>query len=185
MMSTHKYDPSDVNGSELLSEIFAALTGKEPSIITEKDEISIVFGEQLDAGEITTLDTVVSDHKAALSTRDLARNKELKKAEVDKKTRTLIAAGFTYASKVFSMSTNAQNKWNALHADRANHTYPVVILTADESDEESLADAAAVEAFYTAMVTEIRGHIDSGATLKKSARDAGNQGLLDAVVDGR
>jgi hypothetical protein len=186
MSTSYFYDNANVDAIQLVDEINVALPGKPIGVVERKTQIEVIHNDgDLLSGDKTTLDTVVSDHKVNASVRSLDISKESRKEEIDRKTRNLIAEGFTYSAKVFSMSANAQSKWHALHADRANHTYPVVILTMDETDEVSLADTLAVEAFYTAMVTEVRGHIDSGATLKKSIRDAADQAAIDAVVDGR
>lgn len=93
---------------------------------------------------------------------------------IDQKTRVLIGLGFEYpaaSDQMFSLSQEAQRKWTALYVAKSLLTYPVVAVTANEQTNVSLEDANDVEAFFTAMVTAVRGHIDSGRVLKNTVRD--------------
>ena len=69
--------------------------------------------------------------------------------------------------------------------DDAALTYPIVWNTIDDGDTVSLADAAALDAFYLTAVGELRGHLDSGTDLKDDVRAAADAEAVDAVVDSR
>ena len=80
--------------------------------------------------------------------------------EIDLKTQSLIAAGFTYDSQTFSSSANAQSNWNTMHSEEAEFTWPLEISTLD-SNTYSLTQAN-IHAFWTACKDSINGHLDSG-----------------------
>ena len=93
---------------------------------------------------------------------------------VDARTRELIAQGFEYppaTGQMFSLSAEAQMKWTAMYAAKSLLTYPVIVVTADEQDNESIDSEAENGLFYTAMVETVRAHIDSGRVLKNALRD--------------
>jgi len=102
---------------------------------------------------------------------------------IDSNTRSLIAAGFTYDSQTFSLSTNAQANWNNLHNQESEFTWPLDVSTIDH-DEYSLIQAN-LHAFWTAAKDALNGHLDSGRALKKSIFDAADEAAVDAVVDTR
>ncbi len=124
--------------------------------------------------------------KDAADVIHLAAIKSGKILEIDAKTVGLIAAGFTYNNKTFSLSDNAQKKviaWKikADNGDNASRT----AATIDSMDTEVLADGAAVSAFYNAAFDEVQSHIDSGETLLASVRAATDKAGVDAVADNR
>ena len=105
----------------------------------------------------------IEQHRARLHTK------------VDQRTRELIAMGFEYpesSGQFFSLSIEAQSTWSNGYNARSFLSYPVMVTTMDEQIDVTLADAAEITAFYTAMVTTARGYIDSGRALKNAVRDA-------------
>ena len=113
----------------------------------------------------------------------LAAYKQNRYNEIDLKTGALIIAGFTYDSKTFSLSINAQTNWNTLKDQESEFTWPVDVTTID-NDTYSLVQAN-LGAFWTAGKDAVKGHLDSGRTLKKSVFDAADKVAIDAVVDTR
>lgn len=142
-----------------------------------------------DGGHTVRSDSVVKVQSDVLVNDGTAKSlalpdyKQLRHNEIDGNTKALIGAGFTYDSKTFSASINAQTNWNTLKDQEAEFTWPVNISTLD-NDEYSLT-AANLDAFWIAARDAIKGHLDSGRTLKKTIFDAANESAVDAVVDSR
>jgi hypothetical protein len=109
--------------------------------------------------------------------------KDLRYNEIDGKTGALISAGFTYDSKVFSLSIYAQTNWAEIHSNTAEFPDPIGV-TCLNSDAYDLAHAN-VNAFWTAGKDVLKGHLDSGRSLKKSIFDASDRSSVDAIVDNR
>lgn len=109
-----------------------------------------------------------------------------KNAEIDKRTVELINEGFTFNTKTFSLSTEAQIKWQGMKtgSDNGLLTYPVKITTIDDL-EDSLADATAVNDFFAAGLSAVKGHLDSGRALKVDVANATTVAEVNAVVDNR
>ena len=130
---------------------------------------------------ITESDILINDGTA----KDLilADYKQLRYNEIDGKSMVLISAGFTYDSKTFSLSINAQTNWNTLKDEEAEFTWPVDITTID-NDTYSLTQAN-LDAFWTAARDAVKGHLDSGRAYKKTIYDATDEAGVDAVVDTR
>jgi hypothetical protein len=106
---------------------------------------------------------------------------------IDARTEELIALGFTYASKVFSLSIPSQSKMTAAHQikDDVAFIYPVVWNTISDDSTYSIADATDMGGFYMTAIGTIRARLDSGTALKDSARAAADIAAVDAVVDTR
>lgn len=115
------------------------------------------------------------------------RNRKARIVEVDARTDQLVAAGFTYASKQFSLTLTSQMKMVGAHAakDDPAMVYPIVWNTLTDDDTYSIADAADLHAFYLTAVGTLRAHLDSGTDLKNSIRAATTQVALNGIVDNR
>lgn len=114
----------------------------------------------------------------------LAHLKQKRYDEIDLKTETLIAQGFTYDGHVFSLSSEAQINWTNLYQARALFTYPMDATTKDQ-DAYSIADVATVEAFYQTGLGTVQYHLDGGRVLKVAVKAATTKAEIDAVVDNR
>ncbi len=134
-----------------------------------------------------TGDTVSEMSAAEKDAACLDDVKEAKCAVIDIRTGELIAAGFTYSGKTYSLSACAQDNLNAMYASRSAsfQDYPIVYSCIDNTDKVSLADAAAVEGFYEAAYDHKRSQLDSGNTLKDSVRDATTVAEVEAITDSR
>lgn len=178
-MSTHQYTRVDEHGCvEFGREIKTALPGKVFKVCVATDT-QVVFEEELTTGEITTLDNAVS----AFSPLEI--RKRIRADEIDAKTDELIAAGFTYDSVQFALTSESRARIHGAYTARAGLTYPVEWDSIDDTDMVSLADTTDVEAFFDTALAVFRGHVDSGTTLKTQVRVASDQSELDAVVDNR
>ncbi len=137
----------------------------------------------IDSDSISSIVETVSVNDGTAKELTLADYMQLRYNEIDGKSGALIAAGFAYDSKTFSLSLNAQTNWNALKDQEAEFTWPVDITTTG-NDTYSLAQAN-LDAFWTAARDITKGHLDSGRALKKSIYDATDEAGVDAVVDSR
>jgi len=109
--------------------------------------------------------------------------KRLRYNEIDGKTVAMILPGFVYDTHTFSLSSNAQSNWNILKAQEAEFTWPVEISTI--WNDAYILTQANLAAFWTAGKDAVKGHLDSGRTLKKSIYDAVDEATVDLVVDAR
>lgn len=134
-----------------------------------------------------TGDTVSEMSAAEKDAACLSDVKAAKCAAIDARTSELIAQGFTYDSKTFSLSIEAQAKMAGVQQvkDNVAVTYPIVWNNIDDTDTVSLADAAALEAFYLAGVGAYRTHADSGTALKDQVRAASTVAAVEAITDSR
>ncbi len=117
----------------------------------------------------------------------LSAHKAEKCAAIDAKTDELIAQGFVYSDKTFSLSANAQKRIMGIHQvrDDASLSYPVKWNTIDDADALELADSAAVHSFYLTALGTYRGHVDGGTSLKDQVRAASTVAAVDAITDSR
>lgn len=172
------YDQSALHG-EIEAGSLPGFVGLRPG--TEAGKFRVEFEAALSSGEKTTLDGIVSSHQ------NLDYKKTQRCREIDANTETLIAKGFTYSGKIFSLSANAQRKIEAYSGQIACEemiTYPIRVSTA--SDEMvGLADLAALKGYLAAYHDRIHGLTEEGAKLKQDAKSATDQASLDLVADNR
>ncbi len=191
-MSEHTYTRALVAGtsswdvdSGINKDIETALPGKLFVSRCFGTEAKFDFTDSLDATEITTLDTAVSDYKTASATRALDAHKKAKMDDIDVRTRELIVDGFTHSGKTFSLSTEAQLKISGDNGARGDITYPVVYGNIDDTDTISLANAPDLHAMWVAARDARYGHLKSGTDLKVTVRAAATIAAVDAVMDNR
>lgn len=134
-----------------------------------------------DSVSVIENDILVRDGTALSIT--LAELKQLRYNEIDGKTAALIAPGFTYDGKQFSLSVTAQMNWNGLKTNEADFSWPVAISTIDNY-EYSLAQAN-LSAFWTAGRDVVKAALDGGRDLKKQIYDAIDEAAVNAIVDNR
>lgn len=118
---------------------------------------------------------------------NLVSEKAEKIVEIDTHTDVLIALGFTYASKQFSLSLPAQSKMMGTHQikDDLALVYPINWNTIDDLDVYAITGAADLDAFYLTGLGTIRAHLDGGTTLKSAVRAATTVATVQAVTDNR
>lgn len=154
------------------------------SFNSDAAELIIEFSVELSAGDEATLNGVIAAHQG---TNSLEAKRQEKCRSIDRKTDWLIAQGFAFGGKVFSLSMGAQMKMVGITQVRneAGVTYPIVWNTLNDDDTYSLADAATVLSFYLTGVGTYRAHVDSGTALKGQVRDATTIAEVEAVEDSR
>lgn len=128
-----------------------------------------------------------SGYDAWRSQVELPAARDAKFAAIDGRTSELIAQGFSYGGKVFSLSANAQQTYTGLYAVRNEVlvSYPVKVNTLDNLDNLLLTDAGAVTGFYLTAVGTYRARLDSGTALKDLVRVAVDLAAVAAVADTR
>lgn len=122
-----------------------------------------------------------------IDTISLTKYKRSKTDTIDIRTGELIAQGFSYADKIFSLSGNAQTNILALFTTRGHVAlaYPIQYSTIDDADSYNVVDATDVENMYLAALGTKRAHLDSGNALKDQVRAATDKAEVDAVTDNR
>lgn len=137
------------------------------------------------AGDVVS--TMTQVEKDSVDATGLPAYKTVKFTAIDLRTDQLISAGFTFSTKQFSLSANAQARLMGINQVRTDAaiTYPIRWNTIDDLDYYDVPDAATVLSFYLTAVGTYRGHVDSGTALKDSVRAAATMAAVDAVVDTR
>jgi len=171
-----------VNDGLFLKDCKAAVA-KVHKISRDDVNITVHSTDTLTAGDQTALDGVKDGHVSTT----LPNYKTKKDKTVNGKTRQLIGAGFTHLTKTFSLSAESQLKIMGVFVARNEVwlTYPIVWNNIDDTDTLSLADAAAVEAFFEDATVALRSPLDTGTTLKISVTAAADHAAVDAVNDTR
>ena len=120
-------------------------------------------------------------------TNTLAGLKEFRYDEIDARTGEIISEGFTYQTKIFSLSQNAQI--NILGLDNAKDdpamVYPIEYNTIDDLDSYSVVDATDVHNMYLTALATKKATTDSGTAIKQQIRDAADIPAVNAIVDNR
>lgn len=169
----------------------------EEATIDAIKQAKIDYMAARDAGDGDAMESVLARSRALKEQLHILRNpppplpplddyKASRNRKIDSKTGELIDQGFEYDNVVFSLSQNAQRNWLAIYTASMdpNMPYPVVISTA-VNEEYTLASPASISAFYWTGFAVLKGHYDSGRTLKIQANNATDHAGVDAVSDDR
>lgn len=149
-------------------------------------DLSTVSGIPTKHWFIDTGDVLREMTTAEKATAYLASNKDERKSQIDARTSSLIAEGFTHASKQFSLALTAQANWLAvLTAGAASGlSYPHPVCAIDNTYHDA-ADEAEMITMATAGMTAKASALVTGGDLKKQIDDAADQAAVDAIVDSR
>ena len=147
------------------------------------DTVETGYEEAHLVGDVTTEADAIIKWGSVAEDDTLAAYKQAKYNAIDYKTGVLLSVGFTYDSKQFSLSANAQLNWSEIHSNIAEFPDPVDV-TLINNDTYSLTHAN-VNTFWTTAKDILKGHLDSGRALKKSVFDAVDKAAVDAVIDNR
>jgi len=131
----------------------------------------------------SALDALVLAHGGV----SLSEYKQTKTDAIDDRSEELILAGYTYASKQFSLSSNAQTNILAMDTNRVDPaiTYPITFNTIDDQDTYDVANATDMHGMFLTALGTKKAILDSGTALKNSVRAAVDKAGVDAVVDNR
>jgi hypothetical protein len=181
------FPDAEINVERLSSKI--GLLGLQSAsldhVCTSGDVCTISFRAQLSDGDVALLDSLVSGHRS--DEHDLCFVKKKRNAAIDNRTQERIAAGFSFAGKVFSLSLPSQSKYLAIDALRfdAALQYPIRLNSIDDTDVYNITDANVLHGFFLTGVGTYRAHLDSGTTLKNAVRAATTIEEVAAIVDSR
>lgn len=117
---------------------------------------------------------------------DLDHVKADRNAEINARTREIIAEGVTYDGRQFPLDLPDQSTWhglfNAVAAGQAS--YPIKVM--DVSDEPYYcADATAFQTMYFTGFGAVNAILEGGRALKAQVNAATTKAEIDAVVDTR
>ena len=119
------------------------------------------------------------------STMSLAELKAYRYELIDKKTGELITQGFPYASKIFSMSANAQSNLLGAYSAKELLTYPVSWNVKDDSETYQIADATEMATFFMTALATKKAQQDSGTVLKAQITVAVDIPAVNVIIDNR
>jgi hypothetical protein len=149
-------------------------------IDTDGDVLDIWFADALSGGDQTILTVCVTQYM-------LEAAKQRRYVEIDARTDELIAQGFTFGGKVFSLASDAQV--NIIGLDMAREdpamTYPVNYGAKDSGDYLAIPDAATMHGLYLTALGTKRYHLDTGRVLKTTVFETTTVAAALAVVDAR
>jgi hypothetical protein len=154
-------------------------------------ELFIDFDHDLTSDERAALDQAMLDAGYAFAGVDnsgesgLEQTKRAKYLAIDTRTEELIDQGFSFAGKVFSLSSNAQKYWIGMMVGKDLLTYPLVVNTLDDSSTLSVTDAVMVLQMYGTAMGTVKAHLASGTALKDLVRAATTIPEVQAIVDSR
>ena len=123
--------------------------------------------------------------KDSIDCLTLEQYKAYRFEEINYRSRELIAQGHIYASKLFSLSENAQRNLLGLFSARDFLTYPQEYRTKYDLDKVSLNDASDVSNFYFSAMGTIQTHLGTGNALKQQVKDAVDASAVASIIDNR
>ncbi len=175
--NTPRLDPADfVIDPASLAALEAAGTPSKYWKVSG-DGLDIV---EKDAGEKTTQDAA-----------DLPAYKAARCGAIDYQSGVLLSAGFTHATKTFSLSVTAQLKIMGLRVGilagdivDATADYPIDVSAMDETDYE-IPDETDAKLYFKTGLDRVKDVLTGGASLKQEVIDAADAAAVDAVVDAR
>lgn len=101
---------------------------------------------------------------------------------IDGLTSSIIASGFNYSGKTFSLSQNAQLKWSALFLSKDLQSYPVIVQNIDDSDGYLIDSAEVVTEMYMIGSSVVRNALDYANTKKSLVKQVSSkQELIDVA----
>jgi hypothetical protein len=115
----------------------------------------------------------------------LTELKDYRYGLIDTKTGELISQGFTYDTKVFSISANAQVNLLGTYSAKELLTYPFSWNTKDDSETYQIADATEMTVFFMTALATKKAQQDSGTVLKGQVRDAVDIAAVNTIIDNR
>ena len=144
--------------------------------------VNFVAEEALTPEQYALLVGVVDayDYQAHL----LTQTKNVKNTAIDSKTQKLIAGGFTFGGKIFSLSIPAQVSWLGLYTFKDMLTYPYPVTTLDDATY-LVQSADDMSTFAVTGVSAIDTHKTSGRILKAEVNACTTIAEVIAIVDDR
>jgi hypothetical protein len=138
----------------------------------------------VDSNGVGCLEKDVKVNDGTLKDLTFADYKQLRYTELDAQTDVLLLSGFTYDTKQFSLSLNAQTNWTGLKTNTSDFTWPVEVSTLTEGENYNLANADVV-AFWNAGKDRLQAVLDGGRAKKAAILAAVDEAAVDAIIDDR
>ena len=172
------------------SSAFSAVADSDPEVVLDKHREpgeTLVWSAIADSAILRVpglqRDVDVSLVNGEVVVSSLSAAKRAAITVTDKKTVAGIAAGFTHAAKVFSLSVEAQLSLNGVWAVRTDtNIYPIIWPTKDDTDSLSIVDQTAFEAFFADAFQKVRADRDAGAGVKVAIQTAANTAAVTAAL---
>jgi hypothetical protein len=119
--------------------------------------------------------------------RSLEHFRKIKYDQINQKSQDLIAKGFIYNSKVFSLSRYMQlNLANAVQLSNMQIlTFPLTFSTIDDTGNEILSNPSMLNSFYAIAYGTVGQILTSGGDLKQQVREATTIQAIKTVQDNR
>ena len=175
-------------GTGLVAAIQEALPGKPFTTSASGAALVLSFDPALSGAEVTILNGVVTAESGGA---ELALVKAAKFSAIDSRTEELILEGFSFAAKVFSLSSNAQSYWNGLANLISNNMlveptdFPIILNTLTDGSTHSLQTITECLQFFGTASGTVKGRLESGTALKTEVRAATTVAEVNAIVDNR
>lgn len=110
--------------------------------------------------------------------------KKDKNLKIDEKTQQIIAQGFPFASKRFSLSQNAQTNWTNMYINKSILSKPLTVTTNDD-EAFQLETESDIQNFYMTGLVYVQSIINSGRALKLSVNNCSTLEEIENIVDER
>ncbi len=182
----------DANGNERVIQLFfegqpgfTYDSNTDVLLTSSAPERGWVNGKEFTAPQGTEYDAYAYDGTSVLVEwiGTLQEAKDAKIAEIQERTDELIEQGFTFDSKVFSLSLSSRTYWIGIKAIEPLVTWPLNVETI--SDESYTLSQANLDSFLGTALATIQANFDSGTTLKNQVLSATNIADVNAVTDSR
>lgn len=131
---------------------------------------------------------MTDDEKFEKNQGDIETYRTNKLNEIDMKTQMLIAEGFEYKGKIFSLSLAAQANWNAMltFALAGGLQFPYEISAMyRETDKYDILDLPDLQAFIQIAFDKVARMIATGRTLKIKANELTTVPKIQKLTDNR
>lgn len=189
-MSSYAFSRTIVNGlwAPSAGDLSAAIKESmslDVIVRASDSDLTVDFDVLLTEEQESTLSGIVAELTG--ESRALSSAKEVKFFAIDCRTQELIARGFSFGGKVFSLSASAQRTLLSAYSihDGLDMTYPIVWNTIDNEDSITIENPQDFKEFYLAAFDTCRAWLESGTTLKSAVRAAASFEELEAVIDTR
>lgn len=108
--------------------------------------------------------------------------KDIRYIEIDQRTQELISQGFSFDSRVFSMSLTAQINWSNFPS-LPDKLFPLTVIDINEG-EYTLQLANKMNFYYSALNWKNQW-LQSGGVLKTKIKNCQTEAEVNAIVDNR
>lgn len=102
---------------------------------------------------------------------------------VDGYASELISQGFLYDGVTFSLSSNAQTKWNGFFASKDLRPYPFEVPNIDDSESYSVTSSTVVENMYLAGVSKVEASLVASNNIKAQIRSANTKEEIVEILN--